>query len=142
MNRFYTLMIIPERSAKVKRLKIPNWLIHSGVVILFFGIVLTVMMSLDYWYVLRQLGENKQLQVENRQLRQQVQIFENQLGSIQDTIERVEIFSNRLRVITNIRDRHKPGTPSLNATPVEPSESSFNDPKKKTSIFGSLTPNN
>jgi murein DD-endopeptidase MepM/ murein hydrolase activator NlpD len=54
-----------------------------------------------------QISENKDLRVENRKLRQQVQVFESRISSIEDTVERIKTFSTRLKVITNIEDRNK-----------------------------------
>src|SRR5690606_12480113 len=63
------------------------------------------MMILDYWYVMNQIDENKELKVENRRLRQQVQIFRNKMANIESTMDRIRTLSTRLKVITNIGDR-------------------------------------
>ena len=46
---------------------------------------LGIVMVLDYWYVMSQIGENKQLKLENRKLRQQVQIFKNKMTTIESS---------------------------------------------------------
>jgi murein DD-endopeptidase MepM/ murein hydrolase activator NlpD len=62
-------------------------------------------MFYDYWRVMGEISENKQLKMENRRLRQQVQVFKNKVATIESTMERVKTFATRLRVITNIEDR-------------------------------------
>jgi murein DD-endopeptidase MepM/ murein hydrolase activator NlpD len=106
-NRYYTLLIIPERTSQVRKWLIPSWLVKTlGIAGVFLGAV-TLIMLLDYWYVMSQISENKELRVENRKLRQQVQVFESRIGSVEDTMERIKTFSMRLKVITNLEDRDK-----------------------------------
>ena len=84
---------------------IPNWLFRGFFVFFFFAVVLFGIMTIDYWYVMNQIEENKQIKLENRRLRQQVQIFQNKMASIEDTLERVQTFSTRLKIITNVEDK-------------------------------------
>jgi len=104
-NRFFTILVIPEKTSQIRRLVVPSWVLKSGLVGALFAGVLGSIMLLDYWYVMSQIGENKQLKVENRRLRQQVQIFKNKMATIEGTVERVKTFTTRLKVITNIEDR-------------------------------------
>lgn len=104
-NRFYTLMVIPEKTAKVRRIVVPAWLVRGFVIGSFFMVALVAIMVLDYYYVIDQIDENKQLKVESRRLRQQVQIYRNKMEGIEKTMDRVQTFSTRLKVITNIEER-------------------------------------
>lgn len=104
-NRYYTILIVPEKTEHVKKFMVPAWLVKGAVVTSVFAVVLGAIMLLDYSYVLGQIGENRQLKLENRKLRQQVQIFENKITTIESTLERIKTFSTRLKVITNIEDR-------------------------------------
>lgn len=104
-NRFYTLMVIPEKTAKVRRIVVPAWLVRGFVIGSFFLVALIAIMVLDYYYVIDQIDENKQLKVESRRLRQQVQIYRNKMEGIEKTMDRVQTFSTRLKVITNIEER-------------------------------------
>ena len=104
-NRFYTLMLVPEKTSRVFRLIIPAWVARGSLVAVFFVAALGTLMTLNYWYVMSRIGENKQLRLENRKLRQQVQIFQTRMDTLESTMERVKTFSTRLKVITNIEDR-------------------------------------
>lgn len=104
-NRFFTIMIVPERTSEVRRWVIPAWIVRSGVLGGIFAALLGGIMVFDYWYVMGQIDENKNLKIENRRLRQQTQIFRNRIATIESTMDRVENFSTRLRVITNIEER-------------------------------------
>ncbi len=104
-NRFFTVLIIPEKTSQVRRVVVPGWLVKGFVVGVLFSLILGSIMLLDYWYVMSQIGENKQLKIENRRLRQQVQIFKNKMNTVESTMDRIKTFATRLKVITNIEDR-------------------------------------
>lgn len=106
MNRFYTILIVPEKTSQVRRFVIPNWLFRSAAIGTALISLIAVVMVLDYWYVMGEVGENKQLKMENRRLRQEVQVFKNKMETIEGTMDRVKTFATRLKVITNIEDRN------------------------------------
>jgi murein DD-endopeptidase MepM/ murein hydrolase activator NlpD len=105
LNKFYTVMIVPEKTSQVRRLVIPAWIVRTTAVGMAFAILLGLVMFYDYWRVMGEISENKQLKMENRRLRQQVQVFKNKVATIESTMERVKTFATRLKVITNIEDR-------------------------------------
>jgi hypothetical protein len=105
-NRFYTILIVPEKTSQVRRFVVPSWLFRSAAVGAAIVTLTGIVMVLDYWYVMNQVGENKSLRMENRRLRQQVQVFKNKMDTIESTMERVKTFATRLKVITNIEDRN------------------------------------
>jgi hypothetical protein len=74
-NRFYTVLIVPEKTSQVKHLVFPTWAMRGIAFGLAMCILLAGVMIFDYAYVMSQIGENKQLKLENRRLRQQVQLF-------------------------------------------------------------------
>ncbi len=104
-NRFYTILVVPEKTSQVRRLVVPSWLIKSAALIIAFVILLAGIMIFDYWYVMSQIGENRLLKLENRRLRQQVQIFQSKIATVESTMERVKTFSTRLKVILHVEDQ-------------------------------------
>ncbi len=104
-NRFFTIMIVPEKTSKVRRFVVPAWVVRAlGIAaVLVFG--LAAIMILDYWYVIKQIDETKELRVENRRLMQQVQIFQNKIQTVENTMDRIRTFTTRLKVITNIEEK-------------------------------------
>src|SRR6185437_6123978 len=105
-NRFYTVLVVPEKTSQVRRFVIPSWLFRSAAIGAAIMTLTGAVMVMDYWYVMNQVGENKELRMENRRLRQQVQVFQNKMDTIESTMERVKTFATRLKVITNIEDRN------------------------------------
>jgi len=105
LNKFYTIMIVPEKTSQVRRLILPAWIVRTAAAGMAFTILLGLVMFYDYWRVMGEISENRQLKMENRRLRQQVQVFKNKVATIESTMERVKTFATRLKVITNIEDR-------------------------------------
>lgn len=69
----------------------------GGLVVLIFvaGLV-------DYFGLMVEALENKKLAAENAQLRKQFQIVEGKLSALENSLERVKTFTNKLKLITNI----------------------------------------
>jgi murein DD-endopeptidase MepM/ murein hydrolase activator NlpD len=104
-NRYYTIMIVPEKTAQVRKIIVPAWLLRGTAVGLAFVFLMSIVMLSDYWQVMSQIDQNKNLKMENRRLKQQVQVFQNKLTTAESTLERIKTFATRLKVITNIEGR-------------------------------------
>jgi len=104
-NRFYTIMIVPENAQKPRQYHVPAWSIRITLILLPILFLLAVTILLDYRYIASQVSENRDLQTENRKLRQDVQLYQSRLDSMESSLERIENFSSRLKMITNLMDR-------------------------------------
>ena len=137
MDRYYTVMLIPEREKKVRSFRIPRVLFHG---MLFLGVVLVILLgilSYDYWKILQQVYENKHLSRENRQFKEQVQLFQIKIDSLIEDLERIHIFEKKLRIITGIDDSDttRPLFPNPRNAPVL--EDMNEEPPPKTSFLPS-----
>lgn len=101
MNNFYTVLVIPEKTKQVKKIVLPAVYVRVGLLLGSVGIFFLAFMVYDYVNVMRQLSENKRLQTENRQLKQQMQAFTTKLQSVQDALDRIQTYTTKLRIITN-----------------------------------------
>ncbi|MGZ3787283.1 MAG: M23 family metallopeptidase [Bacteriovorax sp.] len=120
MDRYYTLMIIPEKNKDVRSIKIPRLVFKSLIFLSVTFIVLLGILTYDYWNVLSQVYENKHLLVENRQLKEQVQLFQMKLNSITEDLERINVFERKLRAIT--------GLEAIKATTVDAGSTNTSNP--------------
>jgi murein DD-endopeptidase MepM/ murein hydrolase activator NlpD len=102
LDRYYTLMIIPEKNKEVRSIKIPRLLFKSFIFLVVTFVILLGILTYDYWNVLSQVYENKHLLVENRQLKEQVQLFQMKLNTITEDLERINVFERKLRAITGL----------------------------------------
>lgn len=116
LNKFFTIMVVPEKSQQVRRLVVPAYVFKGAILAMVFFVVLATIMILDYANVMNQITENKQLKVENRQLRQSVQVFKNKMVTIENTLDRVKTFSTKLRIITNIEEAPGGGSSTLGSS--------------------------
>jgi murein DD-endopeptidase MepM/ murein hydrolase activator NlpD len=112
-------MIIPEKNKNVHSIRIPRLIFRSIIFLSVSFIVLLGILTYDYWNILSQVYENKHLLVENRQLKEQVQLFQMKLNSITEDLERINVFERKLRAITGL-EAIKPST-------YEPTSTNFND---------------
>jgi len=97
-----TLYFVNHESGASKKLSFPLatlkiGLFTSGLIVLIFvaGLV-------DYFGLMVEALENKKLETENAQLKIQFERIEGKLGSLENSLERVKTFTNKLRLITNI----------------------------------------
>ncbi len=104
-NRYYTIMVVSENSAQSKQWTVPAWAVKAAMVTVPIFILVAITLFLDYRFVANQVFENRELQAENRQLRQHVQLYKNRMESVEGALDRIENFSARLKMITNLVDR-------------------------------------
>lgn len=104
MDRYFTLMVVPEREKGVKSFRIPRVVFHAAIFFVAIFMVLLGVLTYDYWKILRQVYENKHLTIENRQLKEQVQLFQMKLNSLTEDLERINTFEKKLRIITGLED--------------------------------------
>lgn len=104
MDRYFTIMVVPEREKGVKSFRIPRVVFHATLFFLVIFVVLLGILTYDYWKILRQVYENKHLTIENRQLKEQVQLFQMKLNSLTEDLERIHTFEKKLRIITGIEE--------------------------------------
>lgn len=100
-------MVIPEKDKGVKSFRIPRLVLSS---ILVFCVALVFVLGIliyDYSKILAEVHANKHLNLENRQLREQIQLFQMKLNSLTDDIQRIETFERKLRIISGLEDLRK-----------------------------------
>ena len=134
MDRYFTVMVIPEREKGVRSFRIPRVVFH-GLVFLFVAILtLASILTYDYLKILRQVYENKHLTRENKQLKEQIQLFNRKINTLTSDIERIHIFEKKLRIITGFEesDTKEPLHNSDN-TPTESKDHSKGDIDLKNS---------
>lgn len=99
-----TFFIVNNETGQSRKIAFPvRWvrlsLFAGGIIALalFAGVV-------DYFGLLAQSIENKRLRAENTQLNKQFQVVETKVVALENSLERVKTFTQKLRLITNISD--------------------------------------
>jgi murein DD-endopeptidase MepM/ murein hydrolase activator NlpD len=109
MDKYYTVMVVPEKQKGVKTFRIPTVLFKSLAFLIVMVLVLVGVLAYDYWKILQQVYENKHLSIENRQLKEQIQLFQMKMNTLADDLKRINTFEKKLRVITGLEDVNSKG---------------------------------
>ncbi len=104
MDKYYTVMVVPEKQKGVRTYRIPTVLFKSLAFLLVMFTMLIGVLAFDYWKILQQVYENKHLSIENRQLKEQIQLFQMKMNTLSDDLKRINTFEKKLRVITGLED--------------------------------------
>ncbi len=104
MSRFYTIMVIPEKEKGVKSFRIPRVIFNSVLFLIVIIVAVIGILTFDYIKILKQVYENRHLSIENRQLKEQIQLFNMKLNTLTDDIERIQKIESKLRVISGFKD--------------------------------------
>ncbi|MFL5784977.1 MAG: M23 family metallopeptidase [Bacteriovoracaceae bacterium] len=104
MDKYYTVMVVPEKQKGVRTYRIPTVLFKSLAFLLVMLTMLIGVLAYDYWKILQQVYENKHLSIENRQLKEQIQLFQMKMNALSDDLKRINTFERKLRVITGLED--------------------------------------
>ncbi|AYF44480.1 MULTISPECIES: M23 family metallopeptidase [Halobacteriovorax] len=104
MSRFYTIMVIPEKEKGVKSFRIPKVIFNSAIFLVVIIIAVIGILTFDYVKILKQVYENRHLSIENRQLKEQIQLFNMKLNTLTDDIERIQKIESKLRVISGFKE--------------------------------------
>ncbi len=104
MDRYTTIMIIPEHEKGIRSFRIPLPLFRSLAFLVVIISIFIGVLGYDYWQIMQQVYENKHLSIENRQLKEQIQLFQMKINSLTDDISRIHIFEKKLRIITGVEN--------------------------------------
>lgn len=109
MDKYYTVMVVPEKQKGVRTYRIPTVLFKSLAFMTVMLFMLVGVLAYDYWKILQQVYENKHLSIENRQLKEQIQLFQMKMNTLGDDLRRINTFEKKLRVITGLEDATSKG---------------------------------
>jgi murein DD-endopeptidase MepM/ murein hydrolase activator NlpD len=103
----YTIMIASNRFGETYKLTIrAGWAKAMGFVA-FLLLLLGVTATLDYVGLLMQVNENRMLHTENNNLKKEFEVAEEKLSSLEASLERIQNFTKKLNLITNVEDESR-----------------------------------
>lgn len=115
-------MLIPEKDKEVRSVRIPTLVFKSMAFVLVVFIMLVGILIYNYYKINQQIYENKHLSLENKQLKEQIQLFQMKINTLTNDIKRIHTFEKKLRVITGLDDLNK-------RTPLMPDDKPVNEAK-------------
>ena len=104
MSKRYTVMVVPDRSSRVRRMRVSRrtlWGVVSFVIVLVLAVVAG---AFHYFSIVDQVRENSHLRRQNLELRNKLVNLHNKVASIQSILDRVQRFDTKLRAITQLSD--------------------------------------
>lgn len=97
-----TLYFVNHESGASRKLIISMTTLKLSLLAVGLVVLIFVAGLVDYFGLVLEALENKKLESENAQLRIQFQMVEGKLSSLENSLERVKTFTNKLKLITNI----------------------------------------
>ena len=124
MNRYYTVLLVPEREKGVRSFRLPRLVAFALAFFTFISIFAIGILTYDYLKIMQQVYRNKHLSIENRQLKEQIQLFQMKINALTEDLERIRVFEEKLKVITglDIANLTTPVMPNLDQS-TAPAES-------------------
>ncbi|MCJ8275844.1 MAG: M23 family metallopeptidase [Bdellovibrionales bacterium] len=104
MKKTFTFLVLSNTRQSTKKFVIPqNRLITLGLVGFFMALV-GVAFTFDYAYLLYKDHQEAWLRSENETLKKQITQMETKLNSLEASFDRIDVFSRKLRTITQVEN--------------------------------------
>jgi murein DD-endopeptidase MepM/ murein hydrolase activator NlpD len=101
-KKTYTILLFSDSAEMPKKVVVPGAVAKCGVIALGVLIVLGSSVFVDYVQLLFEKNQTRWLRTENLYLKEQFKDVEGKLVALETSLERVESFSKKLKLITNI----------------------------------------
>jgi murein DD-endopeptidase MepM/ murein hydrolase activator NlpD len=127
-----TLYFVTSNESETKKISLP--VAYFKISLFFFGLFVVLLMAgfIDYFGLLAQSLENKKLKLENIELKNQFQVVEAKLDSLQSAMDRVTNVSNKLKLITDVQLKDRPE--KLNFPAAQVMGAKVDDPMPRMSL--------
>jgi murein DD-endopeptidase MepM/ murein hydrolase activator NlpD len=103
-NESFTLIVVPDHHAEVKRFKFQRRWLLQGVLAIALLVLVAAGLTTHYATVVTEARENPALREENLKLKSELAVIREQLEHVASTIDRVERFDQKLRAMTLLSD--------------------------------------
>jgi len=104
MGKRYTVMVVPDRSSRVRRMRVSKRTLWGVTGFLFLLAAAILISALHYFSIVDQVRENSHLRQQNLELRNKLVNLHNKVASVQSILDRVQRFDTKLRAITQLSD--------------------------------------
>lgn len=106
-NKTYTILIASNSHGKTLKLNLTAGWVKALGFLGFCLILFAATAALDYMGLLLKANENRHLKIENAELKKQFQVAEEKLSSLESSVERIQNFTKKLNLITNVEDEER-----------------------------------
>ncbi len=116
MDRSYTILLVPDRDAKVRKIRVEHRMLVRAAVASSLVLIGFVSMAAHYFSVIGRVSENGVLRAENLELQNWKHEAEHKFAHLDDELDRVKRLNSNLRHITSLGEADR----KLGTTPSEP----------------------
>ena len=106
-SRFFTVMIVPERSSTTKSFKVKRQTLINLGLLSFTVIAVISIFTFHYFSTVKELRETRDIRTEKRQLESQLITMRSKVSRIERLLERIEQFDVKVRAITQLNDSER-----------------------------------
>ncbi len=106
-EKSYTILIAGNRHGETYKLTLKSGWVKDLSFLGFCLILLAATATIDYFGLLLKATENKTLKNENAMLKRQFQVAEEKLSGLEANLERIQNFTKKLNLITNVEDEER-----------------------------------
>lgn len=101
-KKTFTILLFSNSADQPKKFVISSTMIYCGLIVAGFAFLLSSSMFVDYVQLLIEKNHARWLRTENQYLKEQFRDVEVKLSALENSLERVDNFSKKLKLITNI----------------------------------------
>lgn len=106
-KRFFTVMVVPDRDSRTRKFRVGHRAIYGASAGAGVLVLALVGAGLHFARVVDHSDQNRLLRDENNQLRAQIRLVQEKVAHIDETLDRVERFDQRLRSLTALNDTER-----------------------------------
>jgi murein DD-endopeptidase MepM/ murein hydrolase activator NlpD len=117
LDKSYTILVVPDRDAKVKKIRIEHRVLVRAAICASLVLLAFIAAMSHYFQVVGKVAENGVLRAENLALQDRWKEAEQKFAHINDELDRVKRLNANLRHITQLNDPDR----KLSIAPPEPS---------------------
>jgi len=101
----FTVLIIPEKTDQLRRVRFPAWGIRAGIILFAASFLVFILMTGLYLNSHSRLKELAYLKSENQTQKTQIYELASKVDNLDNQLSRLRQFNNRLRVITGLEKK-------------------------------------
>jgi len=109
----YTLILVGDEQAPVRRFQVPKQLAHRGALVLAAAALVLLAATWDYWRLRSENAELPQLRVTTEEQAARIRDFQRSLERVESELARVQELERKVRIIANL-----PGATATGGTDI------------------------
>jgi murein DD-endopeptidase MepM/ murein hydrolase activator NlpD len=103
-SKNFTLMIVPEAHAQVRRVQVPKKAMYLGALVVLGLMGGLFSLLVHYAYVVGQVFEARTLRDENGRLKDRIAVLQAKVDDVDTRLVQLKVFDEKLRAMTDLRD--------------------------------------